>query len=175
MRATKFTLKESENLAKQMVIHRAYKKAINEQRSSSRPLQEIIAPSTPGAETTVSPLTETTTNTATTDSTPPPAPASTPTSPRRSPRIQQKKPKQLLTRKNSRAMQKHRINKLALSDFTKRKFKRATSWYARELKKQMGNQATRLQDSSSASTMALVRTPRQFGGTLKKILLECRR
>jgi len=31
MRATKFTLKESENLAKQMVIHRAYKKAINEQ------------------------------------------------------------------------------------------------------------------------------------------------
>ena len=123
MRATKFTLKESENLAKQMVIRRAYKKAINEQRASFRPLQEIIAPSTPGAETTVSPLTGTTTNTATTDSTPPRAPASTPTSPRRSPRIQQKKPKQLLTRKNSRAMQKHRINKLALSDFTKRAFK----------------------------------------------------
>jgi len=33
MRATKFTLKESENLAKQMVIHRAYKKAIKETTS----------------------------------------------------------------------------------------------------------------------------------------------
>jgi len=31
MRATKFTLKESENLAKQIVIRCAYKKAINEQ------------------------------------------------------------------------------------------------------------------------------------------------
>jgi hypothetical protein len=33
---------------------------------------------------------------------------------------------------NSRAMQKHRVNKLALSDHAKRALKRATSWYARK-------------------------------------------
>jgi hypothetical protein len=35
-------------------------------------------------------------------------------------------------------MQKHCINKLTLSDFAKQAFKRATSWYARELKKPNG-------------------------------------
>ena len=57
--------------------------------------------------------------------------ASTPTNPRsrRSPRL---KPKPKLTRRNPRAMQKHRVNKLAMLDFSKQALKRATLWYACE-------------------------------------------
>ena len=48
------------------------------------------------------------------------------------------KPKPRLIRKSSRAMQKARVNKLEQSDFAKRALKRATKWYAREVKKPGG-------------------------------------
>jgi hypothetical protein len=48
------------------------------------------------------------------------------------------KPKLLITRKNLEAMQRHCINKLALSDFHKRALKRATTWYAQEKDKPKG-------------------------------------
>ena len=40
-------------------------------------------------------------------------------------------PKPKLIRKNSRVMQKHRVNKLALSDHAKCVLKRAASWYGK--------------------------------------------
>jgi hypothetical protein len=41
-------------------------------------------------------------------------------------------------------MQKHCINKLTLSDFAKQAFKRATSWYTRELKKPNGKSSYKI-------------------------------
>jgi hypothetical protein len=49
----------------------------------------------------------------------------TPTTPS-SRRLPRSKPNMKLTRRNPRAMQKHRINKLAISDFSKQALKRAT-------------------------------------------------
>ena len=62
--------------------------------------------------------------------------ASTPTTPgcRQLPRL---KPKPKLTWRNPRAMQKHRVNKLATSDFSKQALKRATLWFAHKSKKKM--------------------------------------
>ena len=56
----------------------------------------------------------------------------------RSSRLTKDKPKLKLIRKSSRAMQKMRVNKLAMLDFAKRAFKRATRWYARERDLPMG-------------------------------------
>ena len=41
-------------------------------------------------------------------------------------------------------MQKHRVNKLAISDYVKSAFKRATSWYSRELKKPNGKSSYKI-------------------------------
>jgi hypothetical protein len=49
-----------------------------------------------------------------------------------SPRLAKEKPKVKAIRRNSRAMQKVRVNKLTASDFAKRALKRETKWYARE-------------------------------------------
>jgi hypothetical protein len=61
-------------------------------------------------------------------------PPPTPTTPgsRQSPRS---KLKPNVTQKTAWAMQKHRFNKLATSDFAKQALKRLTMWYVREIKK----------------------------------------
>jgi hypothetical protein len=96
------------------------------------------------ATTTVSPLTTvrgdpSTQGTTTTPRTPPRTPTTptTPTTPDGT-WATQPKPKQRLIRKSAGGMQKFRINKLAASDHAKRALKRATSWYAKELKKTGG-------------------------------------
>jgi hypothetical protein len=133
MLAKNFTLAESSNLAKRMAIRRAYKEAMKKRDAASYSREIVLS----SPLKTISPLTGDTGSTAvvtaggnSTSQQPP----STPTTPgsRQSPRL---KPKLHLTWKNARAMQKHRVNKLATSDFVKRAFKRATSWYSREMKK----------------------------------------
>ena len=48
------------------------------------------------------------------------------------------RPKQRQVRKTSSGMQKFRVNKFDASDHAKKAFKRATSWYAKELDKTNG-------------------------------------
>ncbi len=138
MLAKNFTLAESSNLAKRQAIRRAYKEAMKK-RDAASSSREIVLSS---PSKTLSPLTSDTATAAVTaggDSTSsqPPSTPTTPGSRRSSPRLKQR-PKLHVTRKNARAMQKHRVNKLATSDFVKRAFKRATSWYSREVKKPNG-------------------------------------
>ncbi len=134
----KISLAESSNQSEQQAICRAYKESIKKRDTASSRRQEIVLSS---PLTTVSPLTGDTTSTAvvTAGGNSTSQPPSTPTTPgsRQALRLKQK-PKLHLTRKNMRAMQKHRVNKLAISDYMKRAFKRATSWYSRELKKPNG-------------------------------------
>jgi len=75
----------------------------------------------------------------TTPRTPPRTPTTptTPTTPGGM-RTTQPRQKQRLIRNSAGGMQKFRINKLAASDHAKRALKRATSWYAKELKKTGG-------------------------------------
>ena len=106
MRTTKFTLKDSEDTAKQMAIPRAYQKAItansnapsavlvNRSLSLLSPLTDMVVASSAAAATSVS---------STRDST-------TPRSPR-TPSVVVPQPKEKLIRKIARAMQKHRVNK----------------------------------------------------------------
>ena len=110
---------------------------------AKKPPPDIIDTAT-AATTTVSPLTTvrgdpSTQGTTTTPRTPPRTPTTptTPTTPDGT-RATQPKPKQRLIRKSAGGMQKFRINKLAASDHAKRALKRATSWYAKELKKTGG-------------------------------------
>ena len=72
--------------------------------------------------------------------TPPPRTPTTPTTPTTpgGMRATEPKPKQRLIRKSAGGMQKFQINELAASDHAKRALKRATSWYAKELKKTGG-------------------------------------
>ena len=134
MRACKFSLNESESRSRQMTIRRSFAK---------KAPPDIIDTAT-AATTTVSPLTTvrgdpSTQGTTTTSRTPPRTPTTptTPTTPDGT-RATQPKPKQRLIRKSAGGMQKFRINKLAASDHAKRALKRATSWYAKELKKTGG-------------------------------------
>ncbi len=135
MRACKFSLNESESQSRQMTIRRSFAK---------KPPPDIIDTAT-AAMTTVSPLTTVRGDPSTqaTMTTPPRTPPRTPTTPTTpttpgGTRATQPKPKQRLIRKSARGMQKFRINKLAASDHAKRALKRATSWYAKELKKTGG-------------------------------------
>ncbi len=133
MLAKKFSWAESSNQSKRQAIRQAYKEAIKKWDTAGRVL------SSPSI--TMSPLTGDTTSTAVVtvggnSTSQPPSTSTTPGS-GQSPRLKQK-PKLHLTWKNARAMQKHRVNKLAISDYVKHTFKRATSWYSRELKKPNG-------------------------------------
>ena len=127
MRACKFSDKESKNARKQMAVRRARDKAMAGKKRAFPP--NVIDASTAG-KTSVSPLT----TAVTCDTTPstPTMPSSTRSPPRSSQRLMKQKPKPKLIRRNSWAMQKVRVNKLAMSDFEKRALKRATKWYARE-------------------------------------------
>jgi hypothetical protein len=100
------------------------------QEEEATPPPRQISASSPAS--VVSPITGSTSSTTSRSKTPTPA---TPESIRQSPRLQ---PKLKLTRRNPRTMQKHRINKLATTDFSKQALKRATLWYARESKKPDG-------------------------------------
>ena len=113
MLAKNFTLAESSNLAKRQAIRRAYKEAMKK-RDAASSSREIVLSS---PSKTLSPLTSDTATAAVTaggDSTSsqPPSTPTTPGSRRSSPRLKQR-PKLHVTRKNARAMQKHRVNKLA--------------------------------------------------------------
>ena len=128
MRACKFSLNKSESRSRQMMIRRSFAK---------KAPPDIIDTAT-AATTTVSPLTTVRGDPSTQATTPPPprtpTTPTTPTTPGGT-RATQPKPKQRLIRKSAGGMQKFRINKLAASDHAKRALKRATSWYAKELKK----------------------------------------
>ncbi len=132
MRACKFSLNESESRSRQMTIHRSFAK---------KAPPDIIDTAT-AATMTVSPLTTvrgdpSTQATTTPPPRTPPRTLTTPTTPTTpgGTRATQPKPKQRLIRKLAGGMQKFQINKLAASDHAKRALKRATSWYAKELKK----------------------------------------
>ncbi len=130
MRASKFLLAESSHPTKQMAVRRAYGKASG--GNTKPPPTNLVEMSTAGTST-VSPLMNSPQRQQ--------AASSQISTPRRSPGGSQSpksKPKPRLIRRNSRAIQKARVNKLAQSDFAKRALKRATKWYAREVKKEDG-------------------------------------
>ena len=125
MRAAEFTLAESKDPAKQMAVHRACEKANPHQRNAPAQVSVAVpALRTPG--TSVSPLTEPTRE----DNT------STLLTPSRDgDGVAHPKPKPRQTRLTATAMQKWRVNKFDASEHKKRAFKRAMSWYGRELEK----------------------------------------
>jgi hypothetical protein len=128
MRASKFSLAESSDPARQMAVRRAYGKVVTGS-TTTQPPPNLVNMTSAGTST-VSPLTNSPQLQL--------AASSQVSTPRRSPGglpSLMSKPKPQLTRRNSRAMQKVRVNKLAQSEFAKRALKRATSWYARELQK----------------------------------------
>ena len=124
MRACKFSDKESKHAGMQMAVRRARDKALAGKKSPPPP--SVIISASRSGKKSMSPLTG-----STAPSSPPSTPGST-RSTRSSPRLAKEKPKEKVIRRNSRAMQKVRVNKLAMSDFAKRALKRATKWYARE-------------------------------------------
>ncbi len=111
MRASKFSLAENSHPTKQMAVRRAYGKASG--GKTKPPPTNLVETSTAGT-LTVSPLTNSLQRQQ--------AASSQISTPRRShggsqsPKL---KPKPRLIRRNSRAMQKARVNKLAQSDFAK--------------------------------------------------------
>ncbi len=127
MHATKFTLKESEDTAKQMAVRRAYQKAVTANsnapsavlvnRSSSLllPLTDTVVASSATAATSVS---------STRDSTMLRSPCT--------PSVVVPQPKEKLIQKTARAMQKHCVNKLAKLEHMKSALKQASTWYARK-------------------------------------------
>jgi len=127
MRTAKFTLEESLDRTKQMAVHRAYTKATGGQKKSPIPESvdaetNTLAPST---------LTQPTVTSTTLESPQQMTPVSDGDSivPR---------PKQRRVRGTAAAMQKFRVNKFDVNDHAKKAFKRATSWYAKELDKTDG-------------------------------------
>jgi len=126
MWACKFSDKESSNAGKQMAVRRAREKAAGGKRKALPP--NLIDVPTDGL--TVSPMTA-----AVSGGTSPNSPPSTPTmlGSMRSTRPTSK-PKMKCIRRSSQAMQKVQMNKLAMSDHSKRTLKRAMKWYAREQK-----------------------------------------
>ncbi len=123
MLASKFTVAESQNLAKQMAVCRAYEKATSGKTKASHP--NLVNMLTAGT-LTVSPLRNQTTSanvmTSQELSLSPPSMPLTPGGLL----LTRSKPKAKLIRRNSWAMQKVRINKLSKWDFAKRAVKRAT-------------------------------------------------
>ncbi len=133
MRATKLTLKKSEDTAKQMAVRCAYQRAVTTNsnapsavlvnRSSSllSLLTDTVVASSAAAATSVS---------STRDSTTPRSPCM--------PLVVVPQPKEKLIQKTTRAMQKHRVSKLAKLKHMKSALKRASTWYAREKDKSDG-------------------------------------
>jgi hypothetical protein len=115
MRATKFTLKESSSRWRSAAHMRRLSCAVSVNKSSS-----LLSPLT---DTVLTSSTAATVSTGDNHETP-----STLQSSGTPPIVQ--KPKEKLIQKNSRAMQKHCVNKLAKSDHMKRALKRASTWYA---------------------------------------------
>ncbi len=126
MRACKFSDTESSNVGKQMAVHRTHEKADGGKRKALPP--NLIDAPTVGS--TMSLMTTAVSGGTSTNS-----PPSTPTTPgsMRSMRSTSK-PKMKCIRRSSQAMQKVRMNKLAMSDHSKCALKRATKWYAWEQK-----------------------------------------
>jgi hypothetical protein len=113
MLASKFTVVESQNPAKQMAVRRAYEKATGGKTKASCP--NLVDLSTAGTST-VSPLTiQTTSAYAMTSQELSLSPPSMPPTPGGS-LLMRSKPKAKLIRKNSQEMQKVRINKLSKWD-----------------------------------------------------------
>ncbi len=156
MRACKFSDKESKHPGLQMAVRRARDKALAGKKRPPPPSVTISV--TRSGKKSMSPLT---------GSTAAPAPSSPPTpgstrSTRSSPRLEKEKPKEKVIRRNSRAMQKVRVNKLAMSDFAKRALKRATKWYARERNIPVVCHRIKSKKKSSSSTVALGQMPLRF-------------
>jgi hypothetical protein len=126
MRACKFSDKESSNAGKQMAVRHAHEKAAGGKRIALPP--NLI--NVPTAASTVSPMTTAVTGGTSTNS--PPSTPTTPGSTRSTRSTSRDEPKMKRIRRSSQAMQKVWINKLAMSDHSKRALKRATRWYARE-------------------------------------------
>ena len=131
MRACKFSLAESLDRGKQMVIRRAVAKGSNVQLM---PPPHVIEASMMAGTSTVSPLTNQTPvavgGRSQTSSNPPSTATTTATT---SP-IMVPKPTMKVTRRTAGAMHKFRVNRLATSDHGKCALKRATKWYAEEKK-----------------------------------------
>ena len=125
MRAVKFTLEESSDATKQMAVRRAYTKAIGGKTKS--PFPESVDAVTNNSS--LSPLTQPTPTSRTSVS----RVEMTSCSPPVHDGVRKPKPRQI--RKTASGMQKWRVNKFDASDHEKRAFKRATSWYAKELEK----------------------------------------
>ena len=125
MRASKFTLAESSNPAKQMAVRRAYEKAIG--GKTTAPATFLVATTSTGSS--LLPLTESprTKSSATTG-------MQTPDERHDDVEIQLK-PNSRQIRNTASGMQKWRVNIFDSSDHNKRAFKRAMSWYDRELQK----------------------------------------
>ena len=124
MRASKFTLAKSLNPAKQMAVRRAYEKAIGSKTKA--PITVSITTKSTGSSLSLlseSPRTKSTAKTG------------TQTPERHDDAKIQLKPKARQIRNTASGMQKWRVNKFDSSDHNKRAFKRATSWYYRELQK----------------------------------------
>jgi len=126
MRACKFSDKESSNARKQMAVRHAREKADGGKRKALPP--NLIDVPTVGSA--VSPMTAAVSGGTSTNS--PPSTPKMPSSTRSTQSTSKSKMKRI--RRSSQAMQKVRMNKLAMSDHSKRALKRATKWYAREKK-----------------------------------------
>ncbi len=121
MYASKFTLAESSNPVKQMVIRRAYEKAIGSKTKAPATVSSSLLTLSRSPRRTKS-----TAKTAGTQQTP---------DERHDDAEIQLRPHVRQIRNTASGMQKWRVNKFDLSDHNKRVFKRATSWYDRELQK----------------------------------------
>ena len=118
-------------MATQMAVRQAWKAALKKSKTTLPPSQINVS----SPVSSVSPITGSSDSPSkNTRSKTPTTHASTPTT-RGSRESLRLKPKTKLTRMNPRAMQKHRVNKLAMSEFSKSALKRATLWYASESKK----------------------------------------
>jgi hypothetical protein len=114
MQACIFSGKESSNVGKQMAVRCESEKAASGKRKALPP----ILIDSPKVGLTVSPMTtEVTGGTSTTS---PPSTPTTPGSTRLTRSTSRDKPKMKLIRRSSQAMQKVRVNKLAMSDHSKR-------------------------------------------------------
>ena len=126
MRACRFSDKESANTTMQIAVRRAREKADGGKRKALPP-NLINAPTVGSA---LSPMTTAVSGGTSTNS--PPSTPKMPSSTRSTQSTSKSKMKRI--RRSSQAMQKVRINKLAMSGHSKRALKRATKWYAREKK-----------------------------------------
>jgi hypothetical protein len=115
------------NAGKQMMVRRARDTPMTGNKRAFPP--NVIDALTAGKMSVSPPKTAVTRDT--TPSTPTTS-SSTRLLPRSSPRLMKQKPKPKLIRRNSWAMQKVHVNKLAVSDFEKHALKRATKWYAQD-------------------------------------------